>query len=66
VLGSAVGLLLALAIALSATSPRAPIHCNGWIAAGSIVLITVVCLLAAWLPYWRVRRIDPAAVLRGP
>ena len=23
------------------------------------------CLLAAWLPYWRLKRIDPASVLRS-
>jgi ABC-type antimicrobial peptide transport system permease subunit len=30
-----------------------------------VVLIVGVCLIAAWLPYLRIRRIDPASVLRG-
>jgi len=35
------------------------------VAVGSVALIVVVCLIAAWLPYWRIRRIDPASVLRS-
>jgi ABC-type antimicrobial peptide transport system permease subunit len=35
------------------------------VAVGSVALIVVVCLLAAWLPYWRIRGIDPASVLRN-
>jgi len=35
------------------------------VAIGSVGLIVLVCLLAAWLPYWRIRRIDPASVLRS-
>ncbi|MBL8798110.1 MAG: hypothetical protein JNM56_29705 [Planctomycetia bacterium] len=31
----------------------------------SVVLVTGVCLLGTWAPYWRIRRLDPASVLRG-
>jgi ABC-type antimicrobial peptide transport system permease subunit len=35
------------------------------VAAISVALILGVCLIAAWLPYWRIRNIDPASVLRS-
>jgi ABC-type antimicrobial peptide transport system permease subunit len=30
-----------------------------------VLLVVLVCVVAAWVPYWRIRRIDPASVLRG-
>jgi ABC-type antimicrobial peptide transport system permease subunit len=46
-------------------SPRSPVIFRGWVLAGSVLLITLVCLLASWAPYWRIRKIDPASVLRS-
>jgi putative ABC transport system permease protein len=63
--GSVLGLLTALVIGRAVSTPRAPVHFAGWVMGGSVGLITLVCLIAAWLPYWRIRRIDPAAVLRN-
>lgn len=63
--GSVVGLIAAVLFAALASSPRAPIELTGQVAVGSVVLIVLVCLLASWLPYRRVRSIDPASVLRG-
>jgi putative ABC transport system permease protein len=65
VLGSVVGLVGAQIIGRVATTPRAPIEMTGLVAIASVVLVTAVCLLAAWLPYRRIRCIDPASVLRG-
>lgn len=64
-LGSAVGWAAAQVIGHVATSPRAPIEMTGSVAMASIMLVTSVCVLAAWLPYRRIRRLDPASVLRG-
>jgi putative ABC transport system permease protein len=64
-LGSAAGLLGALALGSLLDSPRAPVVFEGWVLAGSVLLITLVCLLASWAPYWRIRKIDPASVLRS-
>jgi putative ABC transport system permease protein len=64
-LGSLVGLAASAIIGRVISSARAPVEFTGWVAAGSVVLIVFVCLLAAWLPYWRIRRIDPASVLRN-
>jgi putative ABC transport system permease protein len=63
--GAAVGLLGSWSVGWALNSPRAPIHLTGWVAGLSVGLATLVCLAAAWLPYWRIRRLDPAAVLRS-
>jgi putative ABC transport system permease protein len=63
-IGSVLGLAGALALGRTLSTPRAPVLFAWWVLAGSVALITLVCLVAASLPYWRIRRIDPAAVLR--
>lgn len=65
-LGGALGLVVAVGIALSPlNTSRAPIELRWWISGLSVGLIGIVCLLAAWLPYWRLRRLDPASALRN-
>jgi putative ABC transport system permease protein len=64
-LGSVAGLALSLLIARTMSTARAPIVLTPQISAGSVALIVAVCVIAAWIPYWRIRRIDPATVLRG-
>jgi len=64
-LGSAVGLLAALAIGSLLTSPRAPVVLTWGVALGSVAVVVLVCASAAWLPYLRIRRLDPAGVLRS-
>lgn len=65
VLGSVFGISSAVVLGRALDSPRAPVELTVQAALLSIALVTVVCLAAAWLPYSRVRRIDPASVLRG-
>jgi putative ABC transport system permease protein len=65
VLGSVLGLAGALLLGTLLDAPRAPVIFRGWVMAGSVVLITAVCLLASWAPYWRISKIDPASVLRS-
>jgi putative ABC transport system permease protein len=65
VLGSVVGLTSAVLIGTAMQSPKAPVMLTWEVAAISVALILAVCLLAAWLPYWRIRHIDPASVLRS-
>jgi putative ABC transport system permease protein len=64
-LGSLVGLCTALFIARVMSTPRAPVVLTFPVAIGSVALVVLVCLIAAWMPYWRIRRIDPASVLRN-
>jgi putative ABC transport system permease protein len=64
-LGSALGLVLAVVIGRSMDTPRAPVMLTWSVAILSVLFIVLVCLVAAWLPYWRIRRIDPASVLRN-
>jgi ABC-type antimicrobial peptide transport system permease subunit len=52
-------------IARTMSTARAPIELTARISAASVVFIMVVCVIAAYIPYWRIRRIDPACVLRG-
>lgn len=65
VLGSAAGLVCSAAIARTMSTPRAPVVMTWQVSTASIVLISLVCLTAAGIPYWRIRRIDPAIVLRS-
>jgi putative ABC transport system permease protein len=65
VLGSLVGLVAAVAIAQVVDSPKAPVMLTWEVASISVALILAVCVVAAWLPYWRIRTIDPASVLRS-
>src|SRR5438270_558117 len=65
VLGSVTGLLGAVGVGRAMSTVRAPVVMTNWVAVGSVALITLVCLLAAALPYWRVRTVDPASVLRS-
>lgn len=63
--GSAVGLAVAALLQQTCSSPRAPIAIPWQIAAGSCLLVSVICVVAAVAPYLRVRRIDPAMVLQS-
>jgi putative ABC transport system permease protein len=65
VLGSLAGLLGSVGVARAMSTPRAPVVLTWEVAAVSLVLVTLVCLIAAGIPYWRIRRIDPAIVLRS-
>jgi putative ABC transport system permease protein len=64
-LGSVLGLGCSWFIGRVMSTPRAPVMLTYPVAAGSVVLIVLVCLIATWVPYWRIRRIDPASVLRN-
>ena len=64
-LGSAAGLVVAVVLGNLIGTERAPVILQGDVAAASAVVIAVVCVVAAWLPYWRIRNIDPASVLRN-
>jgi putative ABC transport system permease protein len=64
-LGSLFGLAGALVMGRSLSNPAAPVVLTWSVAAVSVILIALVCLVAAWLPYHRIRRIDPVSVLRS-
>jgi putative ABC transport system permease protein len=63
--GSALGLIGAVLLGTLLSSPRAPVVLTVNVAVLSLALILAVCVVAAWLPYWRIRRIDAASVLRS-
>jgi putative ABC transport system permease protein len=65
VLGGAVGVAVSYLLAGLIGSDRAPALLSWEIAVASVGITTIVCLIAASLPYWRIRSIDPASVLRS-
>jgi putative ABC transport system permease protein len=62
--GSMLGLVSVTIVQQVLSTPRAPIAIPWYVSLGSCVVVTVVCLVASMLPYWRVRGIDPAIVLQ--
>jgi len=63
--GSILGLVVVHFIQALFDSPRAPIVVPSWLALGSCLVVLVICLIASWLPYLRVRRVDPVMVLQA-
>jgi putative ABC transport system permease protein len=63
--GSAVGLLVVMAIQALYSTPRAPIMIPWWLSLGSCALVLVICLVSSVLPYQRIRRVDPLLVLQS-
>jgi putative ABC transport system permease protein len=62
--GSTLGLVCVVAIQASFSSSRAPIMIPWFVALGSCVIVTAVCLASSLMPYLRIRAIDPAMVLQ--
>jgi putative ABC transport system permease protein len=65
IVGSTAGLVCVNVIQQTFSTPRASIVIPWYIAAGSCLLVTVICLFSSLLPYLRVRSIDPAMVLQS-
>lgn len=65
IVGSALGMSLVYVIAKFWNSPLAPVDIRPVLSAASVIVMFVICLLAAFVPYLRIRRIDPATILIG-
>lgn len=63
--GSLIGLAAVVFIERTFSTPHAPIVVPWWLSLGSSALVLAICLVSSVLPYLRIRRLDPAIVLRG-
>ena len=63
--GIVLGLLATYGIQAALSTPRAPIVIPWWTSLGSCALVGVICLGSSLLPYLRIRKIDPAIVMRS-
>lgn len=63
--GSLIGISAVAAIQHYFATPRAPVVIPYWLSLGSCVLVLCICLVAAVLPYQRMRKVDPLLVLQG-
>ena len=63
--GSTLGLGCVTLVQQAFSTPRATIVIPWYVATGSCLLVTVICLFSSLLPYLRVRNIDPAMVLQN-
>ncbi len=61
--GSLLGLVAVHLVQAAFSTPRAPIAVPWWLSLGSCTLVTAICVLASWLPYQRIRRVDPMMVM---
>jgi putative ABC transport system permease protein len=64
VAGSLLGLAIVAVIQRCYDTPQAPIIIPWWLSLGSCTLVTAICLVAAALPYARIRKLDPLMVLQ--
>ena len=64
-LGGVLGVGASVALGYLVSTERAACLLSWEVALASVGVIAVVCLVAAWVPYWRIRSIDPASVLRS-
>lgn len=63
--GSVIGLACVAGIQYAFSEPRAPIVVPWWLSLGSCVFVSVICMVSALLPYFRIRKIDPMMVLQS-
>ncbi len=63
--GTILGIGLVLLIQRVWSSPLATIEIPIQLLCGGIVLVFVICVLATFLPVYRIHRVDPAVVLQG-
>jgi putative ABC transport system permease protein len=63
--GAVFGLALVSAIQRLYSTPQAPIVVVWWLSLGSCLLVLGICMLASWLPYYRIRKVDPLMVLQS-
>ena len=63
--GSLLGLEVVMFLQRACSTPHAPIVIPWWISLGSCGLVLAICLASLVLPYLRIRRLDPAIVLRN-
>ncbi len=64
-IGAVFGLAIAAVIQHLFSVPQAPIVIPGWLSAASCGMVLCICLIASFLPYLRVRKIDPLMVLQS-
>lgn len=63
--GSLLGLETVIFVQRTFSTPHAPIVIPWWLSLGSCGLVVIICLVSSVLPYLRIRRLDPAIVLRN-
>ena len=64
-LGSIIGLWIVCGVQYQFSTPRTPILIPLWLSLGSCLLVLAICLVSVFLPYLRIRRVDPLFVLQG-
>jgi putative ABC transport system permease protein len=63
--GSLLGLLIVAVTQHLYSTPQAPIVIPWQLSSLSCVLVLTICLISSWLPYCRIRKVDPAMVLQS-
>jgi putative ABC transport system permease protein len=63
--GGLLGVWLVSAITYFFSTPKAPILVPLWLSLGSCLLVFIICLISVFLPYLRIRKVDPLLVLQG-
>lgn len=64
VMGSLIGLAITWGMQHIFNTPKAPIIIPWQVTIGSFVLVLCICLVSSWIPYLRIRNVDPMMVLQ--
>lgn len=64
-IGTVLGLGVALVIEMLGSTPMAPIRVPLWLRLAGIGLVFSICLLSCYFPFRRIRSVDPISVLQG-
>jgi putative ABC transport system permease protein len=65
IVGSLIGLVTVCLIQRFFNTPKTSIIIPWWVSLGSCLLVLIICLVAAVLPYVRIRKVDPMMVLQS-
>lgn len=64
-MGSLLGMCIVLLVQDRFSTPRAPIVIPWWLSSGACLCVTLLCLTCSLIPFFQLRKLDPAMILQS-